>query len=83
MRQQIPVYFEELTYLYTLCPYKNVYLLFFEYFSQKSASFYSVLCTHMVDTFNSFCNCTRLKFQLSCGVTIGYLRYIQFLRETM
>jgi len=56
---------------------------FLEYFSQKSANFYNVWCTHMVDTVNSFCNFAFLKFQLSCGITIGYLRCIQFLRETM
>jgi len=36
----------------------------------------------MVDTFNSFCNFARLKFQLSCGIAIGYLRHIQFLTLT-
>jgi len=37
----------------------------------------------MVDTLNNLCFFACLKFQLSCGITIGYLRYIQFLREAM
>ena len=45
----------------------------FLYFSEKSANFYSVWCTHMVDTFNSLCNFAFVKFQFSCGITIGYL----------
>jgi len=40
------------TTLYTV-PVKTS--TFFEYFSQKSANFYNVWLTHMVDTF-SFCN---------------------------
>jgi len=69
------------TTLYTV-PVKTS--TFFEYFSQKSANFYNVWLTHMVDTFTvSAILFFFLKFQLSCGVTIGYLRCIQFLRETM
>jgi len=64
---------------------KNVRFLCFEYFSLKSATFYNVCCTHKVETFNSFCNCAHLKFScyIICGITIGYLRRIQFLRETV
>jgi len=72
------------SFVYTLCPNKNVHFLFFEYFSQKSVNFYNAWFTHMANTFNSFCNSAFMKFQLSRGIIIiGYLRCIQFLRETM
>jgi len=65
-----------------LCPNKYVHLVSFEYFGEKSANFYNVWCTHMVDIFDSVCNFACLKFQLLCCTTVGYMRRSQFFRET-
>ena len=50
----------------TLCPNKNVHiLLFFEYFSQKSANFYNVWRTHVVGSLTVSAIFAFLKFHLS------------------
>jgi len=71
-----------LTIQHTLCPNKNVHVLFFEHFSQKSANFCNFWCTYGKHA-NNLCNFAYLKFHLARVVTIGYFRCIQFLRKAM
>ena len=61
----------------------STFYYFFEYFSQKSANFYNVWRTHVVGSLTVSAIFAFLKFHLSWGITIGYLRCIQFSRETV
>jgi len=54
-----------------------------EYFSQKSASFYNFWCTRMVNALTISAVLLILKFHLAGALTFTILGYIQFFRKAM
>jgi len=67
------------TTLYTKITSLSLYVC--EYCSQKSTNLLQYLVHTYGGHFSSFCNFAFLKFQLSCGLTIDYLRSLDFWRN--